>query len=98
MQRRLPNTKARTTDELHLRWVKLRASGFTSAQIGARFGVSQEAVRIATNRICKADKAEARFWGDDPGTVASSYWDGNVMAMRGAANLVGHYGKGRVAR
>lgn len=98
MQRRLPNTAARENDDLHLQWVKLRSIGLTSLEVATIYGVTPEAVRIATGRIRKADEAEARFWGDDPKAVADHYWDGVAMAKRGASNLIGQGGKRRGAR
>ena len=98
MQRKLPNKTARATDDLHMQWVKLRSVGLTSLEVASIYGVTPEAVRIATGRIRKADEAEAMFWGDDPNAVAEHYWDGQVMAMRGAINLSAHYGKGRMSR
>lgn len=73
-KRRLaPNTRQRADDETALHMVKLRASGLSSFQIAQRLGTTNEAVRIATNRIRKDDEAHegrdlsTHYWPTDKG-------------------------------
>lgn len=58
----------REVDELALEWVRLRSSGKTSAEVGAKYGVDQERVRVVTNRILNDDIKHSGFG------VAAMYW------------------------
>lgn len=59
---------SRATDAMHLTWVRLRVGGATSVSIAAAYGVKSERVRVATNRILDADRAES---GEN---INTSYW------------------------
>lgn len=48
----------RARDDMHLSWLALRDSGWTSGQIGKRYGVAASHVRTVLNRI-DADDREA---------------------------------------
>ena len=62
--------KTRADDEWLLRLVRLRAAGWSSAQIGTAAGVASSAVRTATNRV-RAD--DLRLSREDRATVAAAY-------------------------
>lgn len=61
----------RHEDELHLAWLRLRCQGLNSDQIGERFGTTGERVRVATQRIRKADLQES---GEPQEIVQEAYW------------------------
>ncbi|MFD1913818.1 hypothetical protein [Halodurantibacterium flavum] len=62
----------RASDELVLRWLSLRTDAQLDCNvIGERFGVSQERVRVATNRVRDADLDES---GEDYEAVKAQYW------------------------
>lgn len=54
-----------------LDWVRRRAAGESSATIAARYGAHDAYVRVATNKVTKADLAES---GEDRRDVARAYW------------------------
>lgn len=58
----------RETDNLHLRLVQLRAEGVSAADIAFLYGLKPERVRVVTNRILDADRAES----GEP--IAGQYW------------------------
>lgn len=58
----------RQTDELHLRWVRQRTSGASCGDIARTYGIKPERVRVVTNRILDADRAES----GEP--IAGQYW------------------------
>jgi DNA-directed RNA polymerase specialized sigma24 family protein len=57
------------TDRQLLDWVRLRAGGVSSGEIGRAYGVPSSKVRIATNRVKAADREAS---GDD--YDPSQYW------------------------
>ena len=48
-------TPTRQTDNKILEWIRLRTEGFSAAQVGEKYGVPEERVRVATNRVLDAD-------------------------------------------
>lgn len=58
-------------DRQVLNMVRLRAAGFTSVEIAARYGFTSEKVRIATNRVMNADLMES---GEPARVVLAAYW------------------------
>jgi hypothetical protein len=58
----------RQTDSIVLKWIKLRTEGFSSGLIAQKYGVSQERVRVATNRVLDDDIKHCGF------NVAKEYW------------------------
>ena len=58
----------RQTDSIILKWIKLRTEGFSSGLIAQKYGVSQERVRVATNRVLDDDIKHCGF------DVAKAYW------------------------
>lgn len=64
----LAQNRSRAADEALLAMVHLRASGMTPHEIAQEFGVRDQYVSTATNRVMRADMAES---GED---VAGAYW------------------------
>jgi hypothetical protein len=64
----MPGRADRHEDERVLTWLRLRCDGLSSPEIGARYGVTGERVRTATQRVREADAAES---GED---VEEAYW------------------------
>lgn len=62
---------SRAEDERLLDWLACRTAGQTARQIGGRYGVTQEAVRVATVRVRDADIAES---GEPREIVEGGYW------------------------
>ncbi len=62
----------RTTDELHLAWLRARCRGLKSAVIASNFGVKPETVRIVTTRIRNEDM---NLSGERPQLVLKEYWE-----------------------
>ena len=58
----------RAADEQLLRWLRQRRAGATTIDIANAEGIRPERVRVATNRVLDADRAEA----GEP--VAGAYW------------------------
>ncbi len=61
---------SRAVDQMVLDWVGLRAQGMNATQIAKLYATTPERVRIATNRVADADRAES---GED---VSGHYWLG----------------------
>lgn len=62
---------SRDDDDRLLAMVAMRCAGKTSRDVGEAFGLTNEAVRIATNRVFSADQKES---GEAAETVARAYW------------------------
>ena len=61
----------RSSDNLMLSLLALRRDGVGTTKIAKRFGLRENYVRIATNRIMAAYLAES---GESSGVIRWSYW------------------------
>lgn len=59
------------SDATLLDWIRRRVAGETAQQIARRAGVTQERVRVVTNRVRDADLAES---GEPERVVRAAYW------------------------
>lgn len=74
MKRLSPGRGTRTDDEAVLAMIRLRCELRFSNRVAEVLGLSQERIRVATDRVRKADLAES---GEPPETVNEAYtWAG----------------------
>lgn len=66
----------RERDEEILTLLRLRSQGLSLRQAARQLGVPAKIgqIQTVTERVRKADEAEAAFWGDTPEQAAEGYW------------------------
>lgn len=63
--------RSRASDEQILDFCKLRAEGYSNADIGRRLGVSPQRVSTSTTQVFRADLEES---GEPGSAVKRHYW------------------------
>lgn len=74
--------RERAKDDRDLEWLRLRRAGFTAEEIGKRFGVAKETVKVRTLEIRNADSS----YHDPkltPAQIRAGYWSSAKMCSAG---------------